>query len=309
MDSSPSPFSTPKRKHSQLSHVDSPVLNTARFSFEAGVAAAEDGSNSPRTKVAHKFRDLALDEGAAGAGGVRGRVGSPIPAPPASPYEAATRKRMRLPSMDASPANPRPSTTGGGGPPEAAGQQAVFEGPKGEWATGLEAVVDGAVLRDPQTNSHLRRSYPSINRLADSKSRRKRASTPPRVGSKTKADADPGGGGGGDADAEVVEPVRASLTWREDEITVYDPDDEDDDGTGINGIGFKPTPAIAYARTVKRKQQLAEYRKREEREARAKRSQRRRGSPGADALEDKASSQGRKAVHFSEFEPQPVATT
>jgi hypothetical protein len=76
---------------------------------------------------------------------------------------------------------------------------------------------------------------------------------------------------------------RASMTWQEDEITIYDPDDSDDDGTGINGIGFKPTAAVAYARGVKRKQQLAEYRKREEREARARRSQRRRASPRAQA--------------------------
>lgn len=69
------------------------------------------------------------------------------------------------------------------------------------------------------------------------------------------------------------------MTWQEDEITIYDPDDSDDDGTGINGIGFKPTAAVAYARGVRRKQQLAEYRKREEREARARRSQRRRATP------------------------------
>ncbi|KAJ4291340.1 hypothetical protein N0V88_006348 [Collariella sp. IMI 366227] len=60
-------------------------------------------------------------------------------------------------------------------------------------------------------------------------------------------------------------------------ITIYDPDDSDDDGTGINGIGFKPTPAIAYSRALRRRQQLAEYKKREEREARARRSLRRGG--------------------------------
>jgi hypothetical protein len=86
------------------------------------------------------------------------------------------------------------------------------------------------------------------------------------------------------ASAEVVDPLRASLTWHEDEITIYDPDDSDDDGTGINGIGFKPTPALAYSRTVKRRQQIADYRKREEREARARRSQRRRATPPVEGL-------------------------
>ncbi|KAK0725135.1 hypothetical protein B0H67DRAFT_598487 [Lasiosphaeris hirsuta] len=103
----------------------------------------------------------------------------------------------------------------------------------------------------------------------------------------------------GSDDTFITDPLRASLTWHDDEITIYDPDDSDDDGTGINGIGFKPTPAIAHARTVKRKQQLAEYRKREEREARAKRSQRRRGSPVPGLVELKGTVERRK-VRFME---------
>ncbi len=68
--------------------------------------------------------------------------------------------------------------------------------------------------------------------------------------------------------------------WHESEITGHDPDDPDDDGYGINGIGFKPTSAMAYARTQRRKQQIAEYRSREAREARARRSERRRVESG-----------------------------
>ncbi len=68
--------------------------------------------------------------------------------------------------------------------------------------------------------------------------------------------------------------------WHESEITGHDPDDPNDDGYGINGIGFKPTPALAFARSQKRKQQLAEYRSRETKEARQKRSERRRGDSG-----------------------------
>lgn len=66
--------------------------------------------------------------------------------------------------------------------------------------------------------------------------------------------------------------------WHESEITGHDPDDPNDDGYGINGIGFKPTPAIAWARSQKRKQQLADYRSREAKEARQRRSERRRWS-------------------------------
>jgi hypothetical protein len=65
--------------------------------------------------------------------------------------------------------------------------------------------------------------------------------------------------------------------WHESEITGHDPSDPNDDGYGINGIGFKPTAAIAWARSQRRKQQVAEWRSREAREARRARSERRRG--------------------------------
>ncbi|KAL1912607.1 hypothetical protein Sste5344_001625 [Sporothrix stenoceras] len=91
-------------------------------------------------------------------------------------------------------------------------------------------------------------------------------------------------------DRIITDPLRASLTWQDDEITVYDPNDADDDGTGVNGIGFKPTPAMAHARALKRRQQLAAYRKREEREARARRSlQRTRGNQAARAARQEGS--------------------
>jgi hypothetical protein len=76
-----------------------------------------------------------------------------------------------------------------------------------------------------------------------------------------------------------LSPPPSALTWQDSEITGHlaDPStDPDDDGTGLNGIGFKPTPALAYARSQKRRQQLNEWKARETREARAKRSERRR---------------------------------
>lgn len=78
-------------------------------------------------------------------------------------------------------------------------------------------------------------------------------------------------------------PPLPSLTWQDSEITghLVDPStDPDDDGTGINGIGFRPTPAMAYARAQKRRQQVMEWRARETKEARAKRSERRRRGVG-----------------------------
>ena len=67
-----------------------------------------------------------------------------------------------------------------------------------------------------------------------------------------------------------------TLWWSDSEITGHDPKDPSDDGYGINGVGFLPTPAIANARVERRKRQVAEWKNREAREARQKRSDRRR---------------------------------
>jgi hypothetical protein len=132
-------------------------------------------------------------------------------------------------------------------------------------------IFKGSPVTKVKGSGSLGRSYPSINRLADSKSRSKRrASTPPLSSSIdiTERGIEP----------RIVDPERAALTWHDNEITGHDPDDPDDDGEGINGIGFKPTAAEAYARTQKRRQQMAEYKTREAREARKIRSERRRGA-------------------------------
>lgn len=66
------------------------------------------------------------------------------------------------------------------------------------------------------------------------------------------------------------------LWWSDAEITGHDPRDPSDDGYGINGVGFIPTPAIAHARAERRKKQVAEWKNREAKEARQKRSDKRR---------------------------------
>lgn len=66
------------------------------------------------------------------------------------------------------------------------------------------------------------------------------------------------------------------LWWSDAEITGHDPKDPSDDGYGINGVGFVPTPAVANLRAERRKKQVAEWKNREAKEARQKRSDRRR---------------------------------
>ncbi|KAI1803075.1 hypothetical protein F4811DRAFT_554207 [Daldinia bambusicola] len=299
----------------------------------------EDGNSSPRSKVAQKFQELALGSG----GGViyndrvdgsvfmgtRMETGSDEASPqfaidsprfsPELPFfdfdggvqggtsmedmqldddDPASRKRVKLAGLTE---HPNASEVGPEGKADVTDPNPP--GPTHSPRFTLQTAVDPAILRTAKTegSGRLQKSYPSINRLSESKSRiRKRSGTPPLAKRKTT-----------EAPAEeepaIIDPVRAALTWHEDEITIYDPEDKDDDGTGINGIGFRPTPALAYARAQKRRQQLAEYRKREESEARAKRSQRRRQRVGnAVELERKHSL---VRVRFSDAEPTTVVTT
>lgn len=75
------------------------------------------------------------------------------------------------------------------------------------------------------------------------------------------------------------------LTWSDSEITGHLGTDPDDDGYGINGLGFKPTPAMAYSRSERRKRQIAAWRSREASEARQSRRARR--GIGDESNEDK----------------------
>lgn len=111
-------------------------------------------------------------------------------------------------------------------------------------------------------------------RVVDNKPRKKRVGTPPLLGNASNTDTE-------ELLGDVYESDRASLTWHDNEITGFDPNDQDDDGRGLDGIGFKPTAARNDARALKKRQQLAEYRSRVSSEARAKRSEKRRGLSAA----------------------------
>ena len=63
------------------------------------------------------------------------------------------------------------------------------------------------------------------------------------------------------------------LTWHATEITGHMIDHEaGDDGTGINGVGFKPTKAQEEVRRMKRKRQIESWQRREDQDARLARS-------------------------------------
>ncbi|GAB1737279.1 hypothetical protein NU219Hw_g1207t1 [Hortaea werneckii] len=91
-----------------------------------------------------------------------------------------------------------------------------------------------------------------------------------------------------------------SLTWQDDEITGHelDADDPGDDGLGINGIGFRPTPAEAEARSQRRKKQIANWKVQEAKEARQRRMDRRRG--GEDGPRSDPVVGGKRTVRFQD---------
>ncbi|KAL7951422.1 hypothetical protein V8C42DRAFT_304060 [Trichoderma barbatum] len=273
---------TPKRKRG----VDVSI-SPLKFSFDlSATGTPEDGGNSPRSStVVHRFRGLALGNG-----------GAVVEAADEMDVEsdASARKRHK-PDQDAAQVQPQPASQ-------------MEPGPEME-TTAVVEMADRAVLQlevpPPSAEGLLQHTYPSINRLSESQSRKKRAGTPPL---RFKKGHPHEGLSDADDEAEVVDPLRASLTWHEDEITIYDPNDKDDDGTGINGVGFKPTPALAHARVMKRRQQMAEYRKREENEARNRRSQRRRGEAAASARRDHKSPPSRK-VRFMDADSRNLTMT
>ncbi|KAM5351817.1 hypothetical protein ACJ41O_004540 [Fusarium nematophilum] len=223
---SPNSTSTPKRKRGEELWL-SPVHFSFQLDPSSSAANPEDGSNSPRSRVAHKFRGLALESGG------------------------------------------------------------------------------GAVSSDDSDALECASNHPGCRRPGWKEVKKRTGSPPLRMKRPPRRPFDDGDG---DQDGmEIVDPVRAALTWHEDEITIYDPEDEDDDGTGINGIGFKPTPALAQARAMKRRQQMAEYRKREESEARARRSQRR-GRGSGITIGPREKSPSRK-VRFMDADAQTFAIT
>ncbi|KAF4966277.1 hypothetical protein FSARC_6010 [Fusarium sarcochroum] len=292
---SPQSTSTPKRKRGEELW-----LSPIQFSFEldpltfaaaassSSSANPEDGSNSPRSRVAHKFRGLALESG--GGAAVSSEDSDNL-------MEEAMRKRQKPDEImgDALPTVQEVVDLDG---------KSVL--PSKEPLQGPEAPEPPQQPHPPkQTDGSLHHAYPSINRLSESKSRiKKRTGSPPlrmkRPSRRPFDDPD-------EEEVEIVDPVRAALTWHEDEITIYDPEDEDDDGTGINGIGFKPTAALAQARALKRRQQMAEYRKREESEARARRSQRRGRGSGVKFRSEEQSPP--RKVRFMDADASNIAIT
>lgn len=116
------------------------------------------------------------------------------------------------------------------------------------------------------TSSHQDHRTPSSTRPADiSKAKFKRSKSPPLPSTSS----------------DAHRPGSGINWWMDSEITGHLGLDPEDDGYGINGVGFRPTPAMLAARSAKRRRQVDEWRSRELREERRRRAEGRKGRRGS----------------------------
>ena len=259
---------SPKRKRDQPQQM--PLLNTALALRPAQTPPRRDspalssGADSPRDAVADQLRGMTLIATAA------------IPMAPLTPTDDVTRKKPKLGAMDLDEEAPSTHTAQTNTRArkkvnilDAASLDPALETPREipetPQASRPRTVTDIAAFAQPTAyvpssgnTWSPQTSFSSQNSQASTSTNRSPSKSRPRK--------------------MPSSPPLSALTWQDNEITGHltgPANDPDDDGTGLNGIGFKPTPAIAYQRAKRRKQQLQEWKARETREARAKRSQRR----------------------------------
>ncbi|KAL2752067.1 hypothetical protein ACRALDRAFT_2030304 [Sodiomyces alcalophilus JCM 7366] len=319
---------TPKRKRGETTFSGPPIYPTTQFSFRVPEAQDEEaaGSASPRARFVHKFKGLHLHDQS--GGGVTpdsaSRATNDSVTPRANPDTESHTEPIfhQAQIVSAQPHHDDHVHNSDNDDDENARKRQKVPQIVMQDADDAEAsdtiYVHAHSLPIPPTVPPPEPEPETVpaDSSASIEAGPKRLGTPPLRKNRNKK-AIPGD----DSEDEgpvIVDPVRAALTWQEDEITVYDPDDSDDDGTGVNGVGFKPTPAIARMRVQKRRQQLAEYRRREEREARALRSYRRRGGsggggaaslPGAVVADTNESAEASRRVRFMEVEVSAVVMT
>ena len=262
--------SSPKRK---LQEDDSPVsglgqplqIDTERIADQGDLAHPD----SPRSHVANRLKDLAIRQAQpATAYEVPSSSQSPRKKLKRNPHIRDLRGDVQSRQLAETPRPPRPLEI-----PDSVSDNStllleVQETP----------AADDAYARLPSTPLHgdgVNEAFDMI--MSDLKeqeppksspTRNKRMLSPPPP----QSDDDPFIPSPDDGDL-------SSLTWQDSEITGHEINSPDDDGEGINGIGFRPTAAIAYARSQKRRQQVEGWKAREAREARQRRMDNRRRRP------------------------------
>ncbi|KAJ5095593.1 hypothetical protein NUU61_004949 [Penicillium alfredii] len=246
MNPSRPPYFSPKRKRESsesdcYSSSASPTSTVSIVSFqEARLREDEVGRHSPRAAVAGRFGELAI----------RGELLSDSGLS-TSDFQ---RQRVALPSQKRCVADPcRDSEIMAEGAPTLS-----TESNNESHALSSEPPAKG-----PNDHTTALNTSPS-KRKAAPPSRKQQTLTSPSKIRKTRP-----------SPPLTDTPSEDPLTWHDSEITGHNPTDPTDDGYGINGVGFKPTATIAWARSQKRQKQVAEWKTREAREAREKRREKR----------------------------------
>ncbi|KAI7473667.1 hypothetical protein KC351_g10986 [Hortaea werneckii] len=270
------------------------------------------GLDSPRSKVAERLQTLEIHQ-----------QHQPQQAARPSQHENSRpgKRLKREPSTDPEPLQ-LGNSSGVASTPEAKSMaQATFSNSYATWAPEIQETPDwrsqgpNGPFETPTTTSNamenvLDLAAPSVQ-AAKTSPRKRLASPPPPLASPkpssaskkphhTDSTTSSPSSNQDDTSTYLLNDDPTSLTWQDDEITGHelDANDPGDDGLGINGIGFRPTPAEAEARSKRRKKQIANWKAQEAKEARQRRMDRRRG--GEEGPRSDPVVEGRRTVRFQD---------
>ncbi|KAI7189227.1 hypothetical protein KC343_g12222 [Hortaea werneckii] len=307
---SSSPPSQPSdgHKRSGSDHAVTPLKVDTQQNMNDTTAS---GLDSPRSKVAERLQTLEIHQ-----------QHQPQQAPRPSQYDDGrpSKRLKREPSTD-----PEPSDLGNrfeiASTPEAKSMaQAPFSN---SYATRVPEIQETPDWRSQGSSGSFKTSITTNNAMenvldlavpcvqATKTSPRKRLASPPpplaspkpslaskKLNRSDSATSSPSSNQ--DTAAYLLSDDPTSLTWQDDEITGHelDANDPGDDGLGINGIGFRPTPAEAEARSQRRKKQIANWKAQEAKEARQRRMDRRRD--GEEGPRSDPVVEGRRTVRFQD---------
>jgi len=234
------PSTPPPNRRKLIPDSAAPPTDAFTVAYEYAPPTPDSHTSSPRNAVAKRLSDLNLR--------------NPDIESYSESFESSPKRRKRIRSLD-------PALDAGLVEVSAIDCERVIKGSASLHKVQCNLPED----KDPQTSAIRAESVatPAIptRRRVLAKPKPKRKQSPPSPSKEVSTKLDP-------------------HTWQEHEITGHLMQDPDDDGTGINGIGFRPTPAIAYERSQKRKMQLSAWKVRESSEARERRGERRRKLDG-----------------------------
>lgn len=286
---------TPRRKRNYFDDTDTSSMPVA---ISTQHSPTPRKAESPRTQVAGRLESLDIANAPAVAGtrqqspsslaATRKRMKRDVDSDAQTPEGSPTKRRRKADEVAETPGAYQPARS----PPPASPTQ--YNAP----STGLPDLPQDpstSPLRTPITSP--KRTVSGRGYVGDSETGNRSVSSPSSRRTATNTPS-PRRTFSEDVDDEPSSSPSA-LTWQDDEITGHEIDaSADDDGEGINGIGFKPTAAMAEARSARRKQQVDQWRAREARGARQRRIEKRKGSGGSSSLRSKNDANDKRAVRF-----------